>query len=463
MVSYGKFLLTLSAVVVAKFVTAAPVSLTIIQSTDLHGSPAVAKYAKWIETERKSDPDLLLIDCGDLCNGTFETYVDGGAAMVSFLNHCRYDVWVPGNHEFRIGNENFRRNLGLFDTGSVLAANIAFDDASRKPDVPVLPWKMFTRKGVKIVVIGMTSHRYDDWYDVNPYRGITLLSPVDALKATMPEVRAASPDLIVVAAHSDLKQPAETVTGNDTWIEAAQVYAEYPDIKLFLAGHTHNTVAASEFGPGRWVVQPGSNGKSMAKLTLAFDSDKGALVSVASELVEAKGLPPADGSEMPEVWRNVNAVAGVAAQTPIVRLPGEMAGELPATLLAEAMREAAKSDAAIIGHARKIKVSTPDLTAKFFYGLPASGITVLTLDPAQLKIVLEEQGDVSARSVGIDPAELPAKPVTVAFDAYDIAGCDGERMKLRAIARSGVPRHEVGVNVREAARKYMTARWPVAK
>lgn len=53
------------------------VELTILQSTDLHGSPAVAKFARWIAEERKADPELLLVDCGDLCNGTFAAYCDG--------------------------------------------------------------------------------------------------------------------------------------------------------------------------------------------------------------------------------------------------------------------------------------------------------------------------------------------------------------------------------------------------
>ena len=115
------------------------VEITVLQSTDIHGSPAIAKFAKWIAGERETDPDLLLIDCGDLTNGTFATSCDGGASMVECLNFCGYDVWVPGNHEFRIGNANFRRDADLFRSGSVLGANLKFDDPQKKPNRIILP------------------------------------------------------------------------------------------------------------------------------------------------------------------------------------------------------------------------------------------------------------------------------------------------------------------------------------
>ncbi len=102
------------------------VELTFLQSTDIHGAAAIANLAAWVVQERQHDKDALVIDCGDLCNGSFEAAVDVGASMVAVLNHCKYDVWIPGNHEFRIGGDYFRRNMDLFTSGVVLAANIRF-------------------------------------------------------------------------------------------------------------------------------------------------------------------------------------------------------------------------------------------------------------------------------------------------------------------------------------------------
>ena len=434
------------------------VDLTILQSTDIHGSPAVAKFLPWIAAERQKEPELLLVDCGDLCNGTFETYCDGGASMVSCLNAAKYDVWVPGNHEFRIGNANFRKDLSLFTGGSVLAANLVFDDPVRKPSVPVLPWKMFERKGLKVAVIGMASHRYDDWFDAALYKGLRLMSPTDTFRELLPQVRAAKPDVIVVAAHSDLEAVAETKTGNDEWIPSKDVYVKYPDLALLLAGHSHRKVPATEYAPGQWIVQPADNGGSMAKVVITFDTKAHKVVAVKSEFVESKALKALPAAEMPKSWCENNARAAKLAKTPAVRIPK---GGLPATFVAEAIRKAAGADAAITSSAYRLKPKAGEVTEKFFYQVAKpQGITVLTLTPTELKTVLDEQGKLDGRLSGLDLSNLPDKPVKVAFESYDIAGCDGERMKLRAIARSGVPRQDLDLNTREVIRSALLADYP---
>ena len=450
--------------------SAAGTEITVLQSTDLHGSPAIAKFAKWIAEERKADPDLLLIDCGDLTNGTFATSCDGGASMVECLNLCKYDVWVPGNHEFRIGNRNFRRAMELFRSGDVLAANLKFDDPRKKPARPVLPWKLFERKGVKIAVIGMASHRYDNWVGFALYNGIRLISPADTLREIMPEVRRAKPDIIIVAAHSDVGQPVETVTGNDKWIPAKDVYAQYPDITLFLAGHTHRLVPLNEFAPGQWTVQPKDNGASMAKIRLEFDPAARKVIKITAGIVESKNLQPLPDSEMPEAWRRNNQAALLAAKTPVAQIPAEMVwnaktkqGGIPPELIPEIIRQAAGADAAILGNILRLRPTSAGLTERFFQGIRNTGITVLTLTPEQLGTVLAEQGDIRGRSAGLDPAKLPEKNLRIAFDDYDVTGCDGKRMKLRAIALSGVPQEHLDLTVRSGVRDYFLGKYPAEK
>lgn len=465
--TYALIWIAFAAVATAR---AEKVELTILQSTDLHGSPAVAKFARWIADERKADPELLLVDCGDLCNGTFETSCDGGASMVSYLNACRYDVWVPGNHEFRIGNANFRKDLDLFKSGDVLAANLVFDDPARKPKRPILPCKLFRRKGVNIAVVGMVSHRYDDWYDAALYKGMRLLSPADAMREIMPVVREAKPDIIVVAAHSDLRASAETKTGNEEWVSSQSIYTNYTDVALFLAGHSHCVVPLTEYAPGQWIVQPGDNGRSMAKVTLVYDTDAKKVVSATAVFAEAKDLPALPDDEMPKSWCRNNAAAQETAERPLVRLPDALVydpkaktGGLPQTLVPEAVREATGTDAAIIYWTKTLRPTKAELTEKFFYSnFKPYGLTMLTLSPDQLKVVLDEQGDISRRSVGIDPSALPKQPVRVVFDAYDIAGCDGAHMKLRAIAREpGVVREDLDVNLQSAVRSYFLRNWGI--
>ena len=82
--------------------SAAPVKLTIMQTTDIHGSigdaksPGLLQIASIVESIR---PDLW-IDCGDLIQGSFSATMDKGASMAEGLSAAGCDVWVPGNHDF---------------------------------------------------------------------------------------------------------------------------------------------------------------------------------------------------------------------------------------------------------------------------------------------------------------------------------------------------------------------------
>ena len=108
--------------------SAAPRKLTILQTTDVHGSigdarsPGLLQIADAAESIR---PDLW-IDCGDLMQGSFSATVDGGASMVEALNAAGCDVWVPGNHDFDYGAETLAKRIGIF-RGTVLAANMKSD------------------------------------------------------------------------------------------------------------------------------------------------------------------------------------------------------------------------------------------------------------------------------------------------------------------------------------------------
>ena len=83
------------------------------------------------------------------------------------------------------------------------------------------------------------------------------------------------------------------------------------------------------------------------------------------------------------------------------------------------------------------------------------------MKPEQLSAVLQEMGGVAGRSFGLDGERLSDQPVTVAFDAYDVQGCDGAYPVLRTTARSGtVNRRDLDLTVREALRSLLMRLYP---
>ena len=99
---------------------AGTVCISLIHTTDLHGHirptwtydgeanmGGFARCATQITEWRKENPHHLLLDIGDLYQGTVVGHQSRGRVMTTCLNHLRYDAWVVGNHEFDWGFEGF--------------------------------------------------------------------------------------------------------------------------------------------------------------------------------------------------------------------------------------------------------------------------------------------------------------------------------------------------------------------
>ena len=468
----------------------AEVKITVIQTTDIHGEQRFASLARLIAQERKADPQILLVDCGDLSRGSQEAYTDGGAASVEMLNFLKYDVWVPGNHEFRIGQKLFRRNLDLFKSGDVLAANLAFTREGIAPERPILPWKMFERYGLRIAVIGLVSPHYDYWFNTSVYDGMELLNPGKIMAKTMEEIRKAKADVVIIAGHLDFKTSTEVAAGKSLGMQ--EVLTPYPEISLFLAGHTHRTLPATEVMPNLWTVQPPIHATAAAKITMTFDKKAKKVTSVTSEFLTSKNVEPLEG--LPQIWYDTQKAAAQMKTTPIVQLPESLIStpgkntELQ-KLFARSVAEAVNADAAIVrNYMGRRKIKNPLWTRMDFKNMIGNeySISTITLTPAQLKLVLTELKPSPERVYGLDLENLPEKNVTVAFDAYDITGCDGAYPLLRAFIfydsmyldhyyprsfkdklnavdfRSATHKHH-NTNVRDAFMNFMIKNFPVKK
>ncbi len=458
------------------------VTLTVLQTTDLHGSPQFANLAQIIKQERQNDPDLLLIDCGDTTvRGSFEASLDGGAFMVAMLNQLKYDVWVPGNHEFRVGYDLLVRNTRAFK-GTVLAANLELmkqdgdkDGLSGKmlnPEPSFASWKMFQRKGLKIAVIGIISPYYDRWFNYPVYDRTRLLSPKEVLAKLMPEIRKQKPDIVILAAHIDYKTGVQIKTDVEEYVRFHEVLAEYPEICLMMMGHTHGAEPGKKLiheksSSSVHLVQPETHARSLAKIQICYQKGSGKVTDISSELLKSKNVPPV--TDLPEEWEQVQKLARAATEKKLICFPAEWvhldpkqkAPEVPwVRMYGEAMREAVGADASMPpsggGTIRKQYFTALDL-----YHMVRNEYTIskLTFTPEQLKKLLEALPKLKPLIYGIDVNNLPDRNITIAFDAYDVTGCDGAYDALRIIAGK-VPALHSTRNMREVMTQYLMKHYP---
>src|SRR6266567_8199186 len=118
------------------------VCISILHTTDLHGHilptsdydgnrdrGGLARCATQIRRWQRENPNSILIDVGDLYQGTEVSLRNKGELMIDLFNHLGYDAWVVGNHEFDWGIEAFRQALQR-STMPVLGTNTILNGKS---------------------------------------------------------------------------------------------------------------------------------------------------------------------------------------------------------------------------------------------------------------------------------------------------------------------------------------------
>jgi len=238
--------------------------LHILCTSDLHGRferiPALAAVMKSVPGRS------LKIDTGDTLTGTLYSDWCGGEPMIRLLNHLRFDVWVPGNHDFETGYEAFSARVREF-RGTTLGAHWRWKGVS-----PV-KWKLFEIDGVRAAVIGAT----------DPSMPLRVLPGADgefgdvtmSIGRIMPEILASRPHVIILAFHNGLYSKYARL--ND-------LLRTHPEIDLVLGGHSHKEVTGRKLRHV-YFVQAGCHGSCVAHITVKTDPKTGRVVRIESELL----------------------------------------------------------------------------------------------------------------------------------------------------------------------------------
>ena len=238
--------------------------VNIICTTDLHGRfNAMPSLAAVINSYSKN---TLKIDVGDTLSGTLLSDSLGGQPMISLLNLMKFDVWVPGNHDFEQGYSVLEKRISEF-RGTVLG--IQWHWRNIRP----AGWKMFLINGVKIAVIGATDPAMP-WRILPGIDGV-FKDTTESVAAVLPEIMAQKPHVIVLAYH------------NGEYSRYGSVYSisrRFPCIDLILGGHSHQEVIGKRIRK-TYFVQAGAHGAAVALIKIKVDDRTGKLARIESAML----------------------------------------------------------------------------------------------------------------------------------------------------------------------------------
>src|SRR4030095_2598192 len=270
------------------------VCISILHTTDLHGhilptsdydgNPdrgGLARCATQIRRWQRENPNSILIDIGDVYQGTDVSLRNKGALMIELLNHLKYDAWVVGNHEFDWGMECFEHALQQSNM-PVLAANMLmegklageFPDA-KHPFARIQPFILKEIAGIKIATIGITTPGMPFWLWSEFTRGLDFQHPVEPVRRAIASAKSGGADAIVLTGHMGLK----TRTGGDDFANTVMALtSEFPEVSVFIAGHTHQDIP-SRLTNGVLFTQADHFGIHVGRVDLLFDRNSKKLLS----------------------------------------------------------------------------------------------------------------------------------------------------------------------------------------
>lgn len=254
--------------------------LTILHTNDVHsrmdpfpeGSGALAglggaaRRAALIARLRREHEHVLLLDSGDMLQGTPYFNLFDGEVEFRAMSAMGYDAATLGNHDFDGGLDLLarrREQIGF----SLLSANY---DVSDTPLAGwVQPWQVFTRGPLRIGVFGLGIALRglvpDQLYGETRY-----LEPIPVANQVAAHLRRKEGcHLVICLSHLGYRYASGQVS--DVRLAAAS-----REIDLILGGHTHTLLSqpdqiANEDGRPVWVAQAGWGGAMLGQLNLGFD------------------------------------------------------------------------------------------------------------------------------------------------------------------------------------------------
>src|SRR6266566_6211261 len=313
------------------------VCISILHTTDLHGHilPAsdydgnpdrggLARCVTQIRRWRGQNPNSILIDVGDVYQGTDVGLRTKGDLMIDLFNYLKYDAWVVGNHEFDWGIEPFERALER-STMPVLAANTSlegkpageFSDA-KHPFAKIQPFMLREIAGIKLAVIGVTTPGMPFWFRPEFARGIDFQYPVEPVRRAIARVKSEGANAIVLTGHMGLKPRSG---GDDFANTVMALTSEFPDVAAFIAGHTHQAIP-SRLTNGMLFTQADHFGIHVGRVDLLFDRNSKKLLhrEAACELMDHRVhcdhvIVSRAKSELAESDAALSSPVGVLAET----------------------------------------------------------------------------------------------------------------------------------------------------
>ena len=228
-----------------------------------------ARRATLVERIRQENPNTLLLDAGDIFQGTPYFNFYGGELELKLMSKMKYDAATIGNHDFDNGIDGLFAQLPHADF-PFISSNYDFSNTVLEDHI--LRQQVFTKDGVKIGIFGQ-GIELEGLVNNKLYKETKYLDPVETAQEMTRRLKEDEQcDLIICLSHLGYEY-------NGDKISDLKLARATENIDLIIGGHTHTflekpTIEINKAGKKVLVNQVGCYGLYLGRIDFYLDNDK---------------------------------------------------------------------------------------------------------------------------------------------------------------------------------------------
>lgn len=223
-----------------------------------------------IEMVRKENPNTLLLDAGDIFQGTPYFNFYGGELEFKLMSMMGYDAATIGNHDFDNGVGGLAAQMPNAKF-SMLSSN--YDFSNTIMEGLTKPYQVFVKDDVRIGVFGL-GVQLSGLVNQRMYKETKYLDPVEMTIDTVQKLRNDEQcDIVICLSHLGYDYDNKNI------ISDVNLAAQTDGIDLIIGGHTHTflekpTIAQNKSGKFVLINQVGWGGINLGRIDFYLDNAK---------------------------------------------------------------------------------------------------------------------------------------------------------------------------------------------
>lgn len=256
--------------------------ITILHTNDTHSNidPFPSNHAKFpgmggvsrrnsvIQKIRQEEEHVLLLDCGDIFQGTPYFNMFNGELELKLMSEMGYDAATMGNHDFDIGLEGFKK-AKRHAKFPFLCANYDFSETIL--DGETKQYEIFQKGALKIGVFGI-GIELNGLVSSTNYGKTKYLDPISTANSVAKELKQQGCDLVICLSHLGYDYT------DSTRISDRKLAQNTSNIDIILGGHTHTflekpSIEKNKKGKNVLINQVGYAGLYLGRIDIDVENE----------------------------------------------------------------------------------------------------------------------------------------------------------------------------------------------